>query len=157
MRRRAAIILFACVLLSCFLLLSFQGTGVSGGEESRLRSKLLRWDEAQVSQDSWGEFRRFFAGEGYGAKDLLAAFAVVKPGEALHKAHRHAEEEFLVITEGSGTWSIDGKELPLKKGDVLYVEPWVPHGCTNTSKEPMTFFVARWSGKGVTAPPEPKE
>ena len=157
MCRRKALVLFLLPLFSCLLVLSFQGAGVPGNEDSRLRSKLIRWDEAQVSQDSWGEFRRYFAGEGFGVKDVLAAFAVVKPGEALHKAHRHAEEEFLVITEGSGTWSIDGKDVPLKKGDVLYVEPWVPHGCTNTSKEPMTFFVARWSGKGVAAPPEPKQ
>jgi len=157
MRRRKALILFSWAFLPCFLALAFRGPSAPGGEESRLRSKLIRWDEAQATQDSWGEFRRYFAGEGYGVKDVLAAFAVVKPGEALHKAHRHAEEEFLVITEGSGTWSIDGKDVPLKKGDVLYVEPWVSHGCTNTSKEPMTFFVARWSGKGVPAPPEPKQ
>ena len=121
----------------------------------RLSTKLLRWEEAQVTRDAWGEFRRFFAGEGYAVKDALAAFAVVQPGKALHESHRHAEEEFLVIAEGSGTWSIAGKEVPLKKGDVLYVEPWVSHGCTNTSKEPLTFFVVRWNGKGVPVPPEP--
>ena len=72
-----------------------------------------------------------------------------------HRPHRHAEEEILVITEGSGTWRLDGKEFPLKKGDVLYVEPWVTHGCTNTGKEPMTFFVAKWNGMGIPLPPEP--
>ncbi len=131
------------------------GSALAAAAEARLPSKVLRWEEAEVTRDRWGEFRRFFAGEGAGVKDVLAAFAVVKPGEALHKAHRHAEEEFLVITEGSGTWSVAGKEFPLKKGDVLYVEPWVMHGSTNTGKEPLTFFVAKWNGKGVPVPPEP--
>jgi mannose-6-phosphate isomerase-like protein (cupin superfamily) len=128
----------------------------SSAAAARLTSKVVRWDEAQTSRDKWGEFRRFFDGEGYGANGLLAGMATVKPGEALHAAHRHAEEEFLFITEGSGTWILDGKEFPLKKGDVLYVAPWVVHGEVNTGKEPMSFAVARWAGKGVPVPPDPK-
>lgn len=131
--------------------------GTRAPDASRLASKVVRWDEVPAERGPWGEIRRYFSGEGFGAKDLLAAIAVVKPGEALHEAHRHAEEEFLLITEGSGTWHLSGKEFPLKKGDVLYVEPWAMHGCRNTGKEPLTFFVARWSGKGIPAPPEPKE
>ena len=130
-------------------------TIVAEEKAPRLPTKILRWDEVNVAKEKWGEFRRFFTGEGVGVKDVLVAAAVIKPGEALHTAHRHAEEEVLIITEGSGTWSLDGKDLPLKKGDVLYVEPWVPHGCTNTSSESMTFFVVRWNGKGVPIPPEP--
>jgi mannose-6-phosphate isomerase-like protein (cupin superfamily) len=123
----------------------------------RLATKVLRRDEATASRDAWGEFRRYFDGEGATAKDLLAGVAAVKPGQALHEAHRHAEEEFLYIVEGSGTWSVEGKDLPLKKGDVLYVEPWAMHGCRNTGQEEMVFFVARWLGKGVPRPPEPTD
>jgi mannose-6-phosphate isomerase-like protein (cupin superfamily) len=115
----------------------------------------MRWDEATPTLDKWGEMRKYMTGEAAGVKDLFTAVAVVKPGEALHKAHRHAEEEFLVITEGSGVWSLDGKDIPLKKGDLLYVEPWVMHGFTNTGSTPLTFFVAKWNGKGVPVPPEP--
>lgn len=125
------------------------------GAAKALKSKVLRWEEAEAHSDRWGEIRKYFAGEGAGVKDLFTAMAVIKPGEALHKAHRHAEEEFLVILEGSGAWHLDGKEFPLQKGDVLYVEPWVMHGCTNTGAEPLKFFVVKWNGKGVPVPPEP--
>src|SRR5262249_54692794 len=135
--------------------LSLTGRLSSGDATSRLASKVLRWDEEQVSPDKWGELRRCFVGETQDLKDLLVAFAVVKPGEAVHPPHRHAEEEFLAITEGTGIWSLAGKEFPLKKGDVLYVEPWVMHGFTNTGKTPLTFFVVKYNGKGVTPPPEP--
>ena len=46
--------------------------------------------------------------------------------------------------------------MPLRKGDVLYVAPWVMHGEVNTGKEPLEFFVARWAGKGVPVPPDPQ-
>ncbi len=81
--------------------------------------------------------------------------AVVKPGESVHPAHRHAEEEYLVITEGSGRWYLDGKEFPARKGDVLYAAPWVMHGLVNTGDVPLTFFVTKWRSKGVQPPEAP--
>ena len=99
--------------------------------------------------------RRYFTGETAGTKDLLTAVAVVKPGKAVHRAHRHAEEEYLILVEGSGTWSLDGKESPAKRGDILYAEPWVYHGLTNTGSEQLVFVVVRFNSKGVTIPPRP--
>jgi mannose-6-phosphate isomerase-like protein (cupin superfamily) len=85
------------------------------------------------------------------------AVAVVQPGKAVHQAHRHAEEEYLALVEGSGTWHLDGKELPAQRGDVLYVEPWVYHGLTNTGDTPLIFLVVRYNGQGVVPPPRPDD
>jgi len=121
----------------------------------RLRSKVVTWDEAKSHTDKWGEMRTYFTGETYGTSNLLTAVAVVKPGESVHPAHRHAEEEFLAIAEGSGMWHLNGKEFPANKGDVLYVQPWDFHGVVNTGSEPLTFFVVRWNNQGVRPPPAP--
>ncbi|MEW6236022.1 MAG: cupin domain-containing protein [Candidatus Omnitrophota bacterium] len=132
--------------------------GKAYGEKSQqeiLRSKVVSWEEAGSNTGDWGEMRYFFEGDSFGAEKVLAAFAVIKPHQSLHPAHRHEEEEFLVLTEGSGMWHLNGKEFPAKKGDVLYVEPWAMHGLVNNSGEPLTFFVARWKSKGVASPPEP--
>jgi mannose-6-phosphate isomerase-like protein (cupin superfamily) len=123
--------------------------------DRRLRSRVMTWDEAKARVAGWGEMRTYFTGETYGTTNLLAATAVVKPGESVHPAHRHAEEEFLVIAEGSGVWHLDGKEFPARKGDVLYVEPWIFHGLVNTGAEPLTFFVVRWNNKAIAAPAAP--
>ncbi len=120
-----------------------------------LRSKVVSWDEASSHLDKWGEMRTYFTGATYGTTNLLTAVAVVKPGESVHPAHRHAEEEFLAIAEGSGVWHLDGREFPAKIGDVLYVEPWVFHGVVNTGGEPLTFIVLRWNNKGIPSPPAP--
>ena len=90
-----------------------------------LKSGIVSFDDAKANQADWGEMRRYFTGETSGTKDVLTAVAIVKPGKAVHRAHRHAEEEYLILAEGSGTWSLDGKEFPAKRGDILYVEPWV--------------------------------
>ena len=122
-----------------------------------LKSQVVGWDGARTAQADWGEFRRYFAGETFGTRNVLTAVAVVKPGKAVHKAHRHAEEEYLIVAKGSGTWSLGGKEFPAKLGDILYVEPWVYHGLTNTGQELLIFIVLRYSSKGVETPPRPDD
>lgn len=122
-----------------------------------LKSGIVRFDDAPAHQADWGEMRRYFTGETAGTKDVLTAVAIVKPGKAVHRAHRHAEEEYLILAEGSGTWSLDGKESPAKRGDILYTEPWVFHGLTNTSSEPLIFVVIRFNSKGIKVPPRPDD
>ncbi len=119
------------------------------------RTGIVSWEEARSHTGDWGEMRFYFEGETFGTTQNLAAMAVIKPGQSLHPAHRHAEEEYLIITEGSGVWILNGKEHPAKKGDVLYTEPWAWHGLVNTGQDPLTFFVVRWNSKGVTPPSEP--
>jgi len=131
--------------------------GSDAGEKQpeAIASKIVGWDAARAHQADWGQMRFYFTGETSGSKNVLAAAAVVEPGKSVHKAHRHAEEEFLAIIEGEGTWSLDGKESPARRGDVLYAAPWVYHGLTNTGDRPLIFLVVRWHGKGVPLPPRP--
>ena len=122
-----------------------------------LKSQVVAWDDAQSHKADWGEMRTYFRGQTHGTKDVLTAVAVVQPGKSVHRSHRHAAEEYLVVTHGSGTWSLDGKESPAKLGDILYVEPWVYHGLTNTGDGPLVFLVVRYNGKGVEIPPKPDD
>ena len=134
---------------------TFRAWSGEGGPPGQIGSKVVTWAEASPRVAGWGEMRTYFRGETRGTTSALAAIAVVKPGESVHPAHRHAEEEYLVITEGSGRWHLDGKEFPAAKGDVLHAAPWAMHGLVNTGDVPLTFFVARWNSKGLEVPPAP--
>jgi mannose-6-phosphate isomerase-like protein (cupin superfamily) len=139
------------------LLLTSAPAAAAEAKPEPLKSQVIRWDDARPRVADWGEMRIYFAGQTSATKDVLTAVAVVEPGKAVHRAHRHAQEEYLVLVQGSGTWSLDGKEFPAKLGDILYVEPWVYHGLTNTGSEPLIFLVVRYNGKGVDVPPRPDD
>ncbi len=119
------------------------------------RSQVISREAARTWQADWGQMIRYFTGETFATRDVFAAIAVVQPGKAVHRAHRHAEEEYLIVMQGTGQWSLAGKQLPAKPYDVLYVEPWVYHGLVNTGSEPLVFAVIKYNGKGVPPPRKP--
>ncbi len=132
-------------------------TGAADAGPKLLKSGVVTWNTAALHEADWGQMRTYFRGQTPGTKDVLTAVALVEPGKALHRSHRHSHEEYLIIAAGSGTWSLAGKEFPAQRGDILYVEPWVYHGLTNTGQEPLIFIVVRYNPKGVDIPPKPDD
>jgi mannose-6-phosphate isomerase-like protein (cupin superfamily) len=86
---------------------------------------------------------------------MVVLVVTLKPGQAPHPPHRHAEEEFMILADGSGTWTLDRKEIAAKKGDVVYAAPWTMHGLKNTGNAPLTYYMVKWNNKGVKAPEKP--
>ena len=138
-------------------LLTRYSTTAADPKPEPLKSQIVGWDETRSHAADWGEMRTYFSGQTFATRDMLTAVAVVEPGKAVHREHRHAQEEYLVLVDGSGTWSLDGKQSPAKQGDILYAEPWVYHGLTNTGETRMIFLVVRYNGKGVEVPPRPDD
>jgi len=108
-----------------------------------------------AEKGAFGEFRKLLGGETRSLKDLLAGACVLEPGKQIHPAHVHAEEEFLYVAKGEGTWNLNGKESAAHEGDLLYVKPWDLHGLTNTGKEKLTFLVFKWNGRQLPVPEKP--
>lgn len=122
-----------------------------------LLSSLVRTEEAALKRGEWGEWRRYFRGETHGTKDRIVLSVTLKPGQAPHPPHRHAEEEFMIIAEGTGSWHLDGKEFAARTGDVVYAAPWTMHGLKSTGDAPLTYYMVKWNNTAVPAPQPPVE
>jgi len=120
-------------------------------------SSVMTQATAATEAFEWGTFYTYFTDETYGMKDLLSGIAVIKPGWEIHPPHQHAEEEFLMVTQGTGTWTVNGKSFEAKPGDLLYAYPWEWHGVKNTGEEPLTFVVFKWNNQGVAVPEQPED
>jgi mannose-6-phosphate isomerase-like protein (cupin superfamily) len=121
-------------------------------------SQIFRRGEAKAVINDWGKMDIYTSGHTntYGTEGMFTALADVLPGQSAHPAHRHGEEEFLVITRGTGVWSLKGQEVEARTGDVLYVNPWDFHGLVNTGQDTLTFFVIKWKNKLIDMPAEPE-
>jgi mannose-6-phosphate isomerase-like protein (cupin superfamily) len=79
---------------------------------------------------------------------MCTGMAVLDPGASPHPPHRHPEEEFLIVSEGTGEIECDGKITPAGPGAIMYCAGNVLHGITNTGKVPMTFYWSKWTARG---------
>ncbi|MBB1287616.1 cupin domain-containing protein [Pseudoalteromonas sp. SR43-6] len=80
-------------------------------------------------------------------KDAITGVAVIKPNNEIHPAHQHPDEEYLMILEGSGTWTLNGKSQPARTGDILFAAPNDVHGIYNNGDVPLKFVVVRYQAK----------
>ena len=79
---------------------------------------------------------------------LCAGMAILDPGASPHPPHRHPEEEFLIIADGTGEIECDGTTTQVGPGAIMYCAGDVLHGITNTGKVPLTFYWSKWIAKG---------
>ena len=123
--------------------------------EPTVSTAVLTEETAKSSTEEWGEFVEYFGGETQGLSDLLSGTATIKPGLEIHPPHKHAEEEFLMVLEGEGEWSVGGKTFTATAGDMLYAAAWDVHGIKNTGEEPLKFVFWKAHPKGMPVPVDP--
>jgi mannose-6-phosphate isomerase-like protein (cupin superfamily) len=120
-----------------------------------LETQVLQLSKAQALSENWGVFKTYTTADTVGTMNNLFGEATIKPGQEIHPPHVHAEEEYLLVTQGEGTWTIGDKSFPAKTGDLLYAKPWESHGIRNTGDIPMKFIVWKWNSKGLDVPTQP--
>lgn len=114
--------------------------------ESQVFSTHVISEKDAIREDAdWGVFRKYFEGSTVGTKNVLSGTAEIKPGMEIHPPHTHEEEEYLMIMEGEGSWTINGETFPAKAGDILYAKPWDSHGIENTGDTTLKFVFWKWT------------
>jgi quercetin dioxygenase-like cupin family protein len=109
----------------------------------------VEFTEGGPPEDGWNDMRVQFLinKERGGAKHVVFGRTIFAPG-AHHQWHRHAHaEEFQYIVRGQGLALNDGKEVPVKTGDLWFTPANEFHGFRNDSDEEAEM-VWGWAGAG---------
>jgi len=114
---------------------------------AQLKTGVVSTETAKTSNEAWGQFLSYYEGRSDHVSDVLTGVAIINPGEEIHPPHKHPEEEFLMVIEGQGTWSIEGVESPASTGDILFAVPGELHGIKNTGDIPLKFVVFKYNPK----------
>lgn len=146
-------------VLAPLSLLAFLGSVSSAQGSSELHglsSNIAKLKDASVSNYDGAKFYLHMLGSTHGTVKSLAGYAEIEPGNEVHPAHKHQDEEFLMIIGGEGTWNLNGVVSPANTGDMLYTAPCDLHGIFNSGTVPLKFVVWRWSsvvGEGLAMVP----
>ena len=100
--------------------------------------------KARLTREPFGDLRIYFEGSTEQIRSMTAGSLRLKPGMSPHPPHQHPEEEFLLITEGTGEISLDGKVTKVATGSMMYCAAGRLHGITNTGKNPLLFYFYKW-------------
>ena len=112
--------------------------------------------EATTSAGDWGTFYQHFREDTPILSDVNVGVAKIKAGNnEPHPPHKHAEEEYIIVMSGRGTWYLNGEEFPAKAGDVLYAKSWDYHGIQSDPDSPLDFFIVKYTGAAHIMPPDP--
>lgn len=86
--------------------------------------EFYRWDDVALEPVSDMLSRKLITGE-----RIMLAHVHLKKG-CVVPAHKHQNEQMSYILEGALLFEIDGKELTVKKGEVLYIPSNIEHKAT---------------------------
>lgn len=121
--------------------------GMEPQNQKAIKAKIVTQESANMTPESWGHSREYYAGKSNYLKDISVKAAVVNSGEQMHPPHKHAEEEFIMILEGQGTWTVGRKNSSASVGDMLYAEPDSLHGLRNTGANPLRVVSFKYNKK----------
>jgi len=83
-------------------------------------------DHAVYAADKMGKSTLFESAR------LLVGLNAFEPGQQ-HALHAHAgQDKLYYVLEGDGQFLLDGRELPMRSGDLLIAPEGVPHGVRNS-------------------------
>ena len=114
------------------------------GGPAKLPNAVHTAASAKLDRQPFGDLRVYFEGPTDQLKSMTAGSLRLKPGMRPHPPHQHPEEEFMIVTEGSGEITVEGAVTKVGPGSMMYCAANHVHGVVNTGKTPLLFYYYKW-------------
>ena len=122
-------------------------TGSAGAQV--INSGVYKWVDAPVTKKAGSEQKTLLEGSTVDFRHFKIHATTLPAHQAPHPAHRHPDEELIIVKEGRLTVTIAGKTKTMGAGSIALMMPGDEHGFDNKSDAPATYYVMRYES---TAP-----
>ncbi|WP_375447367.1 cupin domain-containing protein [uncultured Fibrella sp.] len=112
-----------------------------------IASAVYAWKEAPVVKKPGTEQRKLLEGSATDFKHIEVHTTTLAAHQAPHPAHKHDDEELIIIREGELTVTIAGKTKTLGPNSIALMMPGDEHGFENKGNVPATYYVMRYESK----------
>ena len=85
----------------------------------------------------------------FGGANVCLIFVDMEPGDG-PRLHRHAYEEIFIVLEGQARYTVGSETVDARAGQVLIVQPRVPHKFVNSGSGPLRQIDIHASDRFVT-------
>jgi quercetin dioxygenase-like cupin family protein len=121
-----------------------------------LDSTAWQWAELAPHKTDVGERREVVRQPTRTLDELEMHITTLNPRTASHPPHTHPNEEMVIVKEGTLQAHVNGKEVVVKAGGVLFYASMQPHSVQNIGDTPATYYVINWASPGTLNKKIPK-
>src|SRR5215831_20086472 len=114
-----------------------------------LDSTAWKWEDLQAKKTDVGELRSVVRQPTRTLDELEMHITTLNPHTASHQPHTHPNEEMVILKEGTLQAHVNGKEIVIGPGSVLFFASMQPHAVQNVGDTPATYFVINWASPGT--------
>ncbi len=122
-----------------------------------LDSTAWKWEDMAVRKTDVGELRSLVREPTRTLDELEMHITTLNPNTTSHPPHTHPNEEIVIVREGTLQAHVNGKEVVVGPGGILFYASMQPHGVKNIGNTPATYFVINWKSPGSGTKQIPKE
>ena len=116
-----------------------------------LDSTAWKWQDLSPKKTDVGELRNVVRQPTRTLEELEMHITTLKPHTASHPPHTHPNEELVIVKEGTLRAHVNGVEIEVGPGSVLFFASMQPHAVQNTGDTPATYHVINWKSAATGA------
>jgi len=110
-----------------------------------MHSGVFNWANLKVTPTKQGERRDVFDAPTPTLSDLEFHITTLNPGEMPHLPHRHADEELMIVKEGTLAVLQGGQTNTVEAGGIIFNASNELHGLRNIGTNRATYFVIKYT------------
>jgi len=109
-----------------------------------MHSSIFNWADLKVTPTKQGERRTVFDAPTPTLSNFECHITTLNPGEMPHAPHRHADEELMIIKEGTLAALQGDKTNIVEAGGIIFESSNELHGLRNIGTNRATYFVIKY-------------
>ena len=126
----------------CYSSIVFTQTTVSSDKKSyTIENCVNEFNPAKTEETKVG-YQYWFADKNF-AEGKTVKLSVVAPHSATHPPHKHTEDEFFFILQGTAEFYLDGRTKNVGPMTSLYCPSEVEHGIKNVGDSELKYLVIK--------------
>jgi mannose-6-phosphate isomerase-like protein (cupin superfamily) len=117
--------------------------------EEVMGSSTFDWNKLDVRKTNVGESRKVCQAPTATLDELECHITTLNPGERPHPPHKHADEEVVVLREGTLEVTLGDRTETVGPGSVIFQASNQMHSVRNVGTTPAIYTVIKWNSPGM--------
>jgi len=109
-----------------------------------MRSRVFDWNQLKPEASKTGDRREVFDAPTATLDRLASHVTTLNPGQAPHPAHKHPEEELMIVRQGTLEVTLNGQATRVETGGMIFCASNEMHGLRNVGTTPAIYYVVKW-------------